>query len=146
VCNGGKLLYTQLQFETSRFRLLHYEMRYDPHLLPGVDVAHWLGEHLKSLDCQVSAPRRSGDAWVIEVEVTDNAYLIGVRVRPLHESNAGNLAVWCVVIEKQRTLLQRLLLRNDLAPDDMLCSCLFDLLKRQMDFRKINKTRYLLAP
>lgn len=132
-------------FETARFDLLKFERMVDPHVRPGRDVTVWLRDHLHAQHFDVGEPRLAYKSWVIDVARDGRHYLIGaclVMEGPVFP--IVNWGRWRLVFERRRTLADRLLMRNDLAPDDELVRRVAPLLNRQ--FEKVREWRRLTPP
>lgn len=139
-------MYTQLCFETERFKPLTYERRYVKSLSPGKDVAIWLREHLRALGYTAGEPRLAGQVWVVEVGEGEDGYLIGIKAARGCLQRGAGCAEWRIVVEKKRTRLERMLLLNGLRNNDELCIQLRNLLKRQFDFLNVREQHSLLSP
>jgi hypothetical protein len=107
-----------LLFETSRFNLSVPGAHFINPTCYGEDVAAWLRERLAAHGVRASAPGQEDWGWYLDAEHDGRAYLLGVGGNADDAPGAPDRGEWRVIVEKRRTLVERLTGRGRLADDE----------------------------
>jgi hypothetical protein len=86
--------------------------------IAGESVLNWLRLELATANCQATAPATEDWGWYIDVTSGGTSYLVGASA---DASEPSDRVDWVIQVEKVRSLKDRMLGRNSLAPDDPLC-------------------------
>jgi hypothetical protein len=94
----------------------------------GDDVARWLVERLRSRGCTVTEPDQEDWGWYFDVRHGQAAYFVGVGGASDDESSGNNQGEWRLMVQKHRTLRERLTRANLLDRDDAFLALLRDII------------------
>ncbi|MCC7426092.1 MAG: hypothetical protein IT557_04245 [Alphaproteobacteria bacterium] len=113
----------ELLFHTDRFNLTERK----PHSINdscfGGDVGHWLVERLAARAIAASASEQEDWGWYVELRHRGADYFIGITGNADDEA-AGNGGEWRLMIERRRSLRERLTGANPIGPGDALVAVL----------------------
>jgi len=93
----------------------------------GDDVARWLVERLKSRGLTATRPAQEDWGWYFDVYLGESRYFVGVGGAPDEDVPLSNQGQWRLMVEKRRTLRQRLSGANKLRDDDAFIGVLKDI-------------------
>lgn len=82
--------------------------------IAGEGILNWLGEQLRGVGYEVTAPEPEDWGWYIYVKDRGNSYLIGASC----DLDQPAPKEWVVQIHRERSLTDKLFGRNKLADDD----------------------------
>ncbi len=121
-----------LLFETAKFNLSQPKEHYINECCYGDDVAAWLAGKLKAQGIEVTEPAQEDWGWYIEARHNGNAYFIGVGGNAEDES-AGNKGEWRLMVDKHRSLKEKLLGRNPMAENEAIIGILKRIIENEPD-------------
>jgi hypothetical protein len=106
-------------FDSARFNLSQARESYINDCCFGDDTARWLVETLRERNFEVTEPDQEDWGWYFEVDCAGSHYLVGVGGNA-DDDAAGNQGRWRLIVEKRRTLWEKLKGANLLHDDDPL--------------------------
>jgi hypothetical protein len=108
----------QLIFCSDRFNLSQPRDYFINECCYGDDVAGWLAERLRLRGFEVSEPGQEDWGWYCYVRCGDTSYFVGVGGMPGEERASRNLGQWRLMVEKRRSLRDRLTRTNLFVADE----------------------------
>ena len=111
-------MHTDILFDTNRFNLSVVGPHFINDCCFGEDVAAWLRATLVALGMPAIAPAQEDWGWYIEATFASIPYFIGVGGNPHDGALDKNAGEWRIVIERRRSLWDKLIGKNKIAPDD----------------------------
>jgi len=93
----------------------------------GDDVARWLADLLQSRGLTTTEPDQEDWGWYFDVCFAESRYFVGIGGAPDEEVSASNQGQWRLIVEKHRTLRQKLSGSNKLRDDDAFVGVLKDI-------------------
>lgn len=124
-------------FETDRFNLSDVKEHFINPCCFGEDLAQWLGEKLTEKGAIPSAPGQEDWGWYLFVEQGSHRYFVGVGGNPAEGIAARNDGEWRIMVERRRSLWDRLRGRNRITNADPILAMIEDILRQQADIRNI---------
>jgi hypothetical protein len=122
---------TIITFKTSRFDVTQ-ETPNESNALAGQSVLNWLRDELAKHQYESTVPGEEDWGWYIDVKGPGGSYLVGACAEVEYrdaEDEALSYDVaqnevhdWTLQIHKHRTVMEKLLGKNKLAADDLLCA------------------------
>ncbi len=119
-------------FSTGRFNLREPKDYFINDCCFGDDVARWLAEQLRARGMEATDPDQEDWGWYLNVRCRGTAYFVGVGGTP--PERPAECGEWRLVVEKHRTLRDRLTRRNYMAEDDPLLAVLTSIVCSERDF------------
>lgn len=126
-----------IEFTTARFDISR-EMPNPINPIAGQSVLQWFREELTKAGYAVTEPATEDWGWYIEAEAGAGSYLIGASADP---ANATSSVEWVVQVHKTRSIKDKLLGRNKMAPDDPLVAFLEKLVRSDAQIADVTVTR-----
>jgi hypothetical protein len=126
-----------LLFETSRFNLTQAGAHFINPGCFGEDVAAWLRGRLAARGVAADAPGQEDWGWYLGAEHAGRTYLIGIGGNPADEGGASNQGEWRVIIEKKRSLTERLTGKARMADDEPIVALVRAILEAEPDFANV---------
>jgi hypothetical protein len=121
-----------LVFETDRFNLSQPKEHYINGCCYGDDVAAWLRGKLAELGIQATEPGQEDWGWYMDVYHQGIAYFVGVGGHAEDESS-GNRGEWQFIIEKHRSLKEKLTGKNQMAEHEEILAILKGIIESEPD-------------
>ena len=107
--------------------------------IAGESVLRWIREHVLDGKYASTEPDAEDWGWYIEVNVADSRYLVGASGQFEEPGENADAALeWLVQVEKLRSLVDKLLGRNKMQPEDILVTVLVDALKAEPAFSEVS--------
>ena len=107
-----------LIFSSDRFNLSQPREYFINDCCYGDDVACWLVECLRSRGCAATEPDQEDWGWYFDVRHGQSTHFVAVGGAPDDESSGNNQGQWRLMVQKHRTLRERLTRTNLLDRDD----------------------------
>ena len=128
-----------LIFHTSRFNLSIVGDRFINPCCFGEDLAAWLCEKLDARGIHADPPGQEDWGWYLGMKRGAETYLIGMSGNADENSTNKNAGEWRLMIEKTRSLGQRLRGAGKIADDDPLVTVIEEILGAELGFRDIRR-------
>ena len=106
-----------LLFETDRFNLSQPKEYFINDCCYGDDLAAWLRGKLAEMSIEATQPGQEDWGWYLDVRHNGNSYFVGIGGNAQDETS-GNRGEWRLMVEKHRSLMERLLGKNRLAGNE----------------------------
>ena len=87
----------------------------------------------------VIEPDQEDWGWYIEATHQGKSYFIGVGGNPQEGALDKNEGEWRIIVEKHRSLRDKLTGKNKLAPDEEILSVIRSIVEREPDFRHVRQ-------
>jgi len=126
-----------ISFKTSRFDVSR-EKPNDINPIAGQSVLLWLRDELTNARYQVTEPATEDWGWYIDVVGADGSYLVGASA---DATDATPPVEWIVQVHKSRSLKDKILGRNKMAPDDPLLTLIEKLVRADDRIAEIEVAR-----
>jgi len=123
-------------FTTDRFNLSQPKEHFINECCYGDDMAAWLRGKLSGLGIHATEPRQEDWGWYMEVGHGQYTYFVGIGGNAENESS-GNLGEWRLMVEKHRSLKEKLTGKNQLAENEEIISILKRLVEDAPDMKFI---------
>lgn len=124
-------------FETGRFNLSEVKDHFINDCCFGEDAAAWLHGELTAAGLAPTEPGQEDWGWYLEVADGGARYFLGVSGASAEEDRDPDLGEWRIMVEKRRTLAERLTGRNRLRADEPLLTLIRTIVAAQPDFQPL---------
>jgi hypothetical protein len=131
------IMHTDIVFETARFNLSQAKPHFINDNCFGDDAAAWLRDKLLSLGIPTIEPAQEDWGWYIEATHAGSSYFIGIGGNPQTGAPHKNAGEWRIMIEKHRSLWEKLSGKNKLAPDEAILSIIRSVVAHEPDFSNV---------
>ena len=132
-------MHTDILFDTDRFNLSEAKPHFINDICFGDDAAAWLREQLLALGIQAIEPAQEDWGWYIEATHAGSSYFIGVGGNPQAGASYKNAGEWRIMIEKHRSLWDKLTGKNKLAPDEAILAIIRSIVAHEPDFSNLRE-------
>ena len=126
-------------FETDRFNVSEVKKHFINPCCFGEDLAEWLRQKLIAKDVTASTPGQEDWGWYLFAQRGSDRYFLGVGGHRKENSPAGNEGEWRIIVEKRRSLWDRLRGRNKITNADPILSMIEGLLRETGNFRNVRR-------
>ncbi|MBC7858847.1 MAG: hypothetical protein H7Z39_08720 [Burkholderiaceae bacterium] len=130
-------MHFDILFDTERFNLSEVKAHFINPCCFGEDLAIWLREKLLANGAAAIEPGQEDWGWHFEARLGDDAYFIGIggaaEESPLHP----NLGEWRIMIEKHRSLWEKLSGQNKTSFHDAIFNKIRGIIESESDFKNI---------
>jgi len=126
-------------FETDRFNLSEVKQHFINPCCFGEDLTQWLGEKLTERGAIASAAGQEDWGWYLFVEQGSQRYFVGVGGNPTEGAAARNDGEWRIMVERRRSMWDRLRGRNLITNADLILAMIENILREQADIRNIRR-------
>lgn len=126
----------EIIFETARFNLSEPKEYFINPCCFGDDAAAWFAGELTARGITVSEPGQEDWGWYLEAAHAGNSYFIGIGGNAETEA-AGNQGEWRLMLEKKRTVWDKLNGKNKLHADEQIILILHDIISKQADMNPL---------
>ena len=138
--DGADAARFDILFETQRFNVSEGHEHFINPCCFGEDSAEWLRQRLSEKGVTASAPRQEDWGWYLFVRQNADHYFLGVgghrREGASSDANAGE---WGIMIEKKRSLWDRLLGVNKIRDTEPIFSIVENILREQSDIYNMHR-------
>jgi hypothetical protein len=119
-------------FSSNRFNLSEPREYFINDCCFGDDVAGWLVEQLRRRGWTATEPDQEDWGWYIDTGKGESAYFVGIGGTPDDGSEShSNHGEWRLMVEKHRTLWEKLTGANGLREDEEVINVLKDIVARE---------------
>jgi hypothetical protein len=129
---------TDLLFETDRFNLSEVKDHFINASCFGEDVARWLRGKLNESGLKVIEPDQEDWGWYIEAELGESHYFIGIGGNADESSNNPNQGEWRIMIEKHRSVWEKLSGKNKMSDKDEMMGLICKVIEAEPDFKNVH--------
>jgi hypothetical protein len=124
-------------FETDRFNVSEVKEHFINACCFGEDLAEWLRQQLTRKGLSAGAPYQEDWGWEMLAQQGSQSYYLGVGGY-LREGAVGtNDGEWRIMLEKKRSIWERLRGRNKMVETEPIVAIVEGLLREQADFRNV---------
>jgi hypothetical protein len=123
-----------LLFETSRFNLSQPRDYFINDCCFGDDTAEWLRGKLAELAIQATKQEQEDWGWYINVVHGGSSYFVGIGGNA-EGATSGNRGEWRLMIEKQRSLMEKIIGKNRMAENEELIGVLRRIVEKEPDMK-----------
>jgi hypothetical protein len=131
--NGRHIL-----FRTNKFNLSEVKPHFINPCCFGEDLAAWLGNRLAEKQIAVSVPGQEDWGWYITATYGRNSYFLGVGGNADEDEVSRNEGEWRIIIQKKRSLWQRLTGKGKITTADAMVQIVEAILRGDSEFRDIH--------
>ena len=124
-------------FDTNRFNLSEAKEYFINPGCFGDDLAAWLRTRLVEKGIPTIEPDQEDWGWYVESTLGDNHYFIGIGGNADESSDDPNRGEWRIMIEKHRSLWDRLTGKNAMSWDEAIIAILREILQDEADFQNV---------
>jgi hypothetical protein len=117
-----------LIFSTDRFNLSQPREYFINDCCYGDDAARWFVEQLRARGLTVTEPGQEDWGWYFDAQSGGAAYFVGVGGNSDDETSGTNQGQWRLIVEKHRTIWEKLSGANRLEEQDGFIALLKDIL------------------
>jgi hypothetical protein len=128
---------SDLIFSTDRFNLSEPREYFINDCCYGDDAARWLAERLRARGLTVTDPDQEDWGWYFDAEFNGAAYFVGVGGNSDDETSPSNRGEWRLMVQKHRTLWQKLSGANRLDENDAFTAILKEILASESNLQFI---------
>jgi hypothetical protein len=128
-----------LLFRSSRFNLSKVGDHFVNPCCFGQDLAAWLREKLTDRGLHADAPGQEDLGWYLGLSHGCDKYLIGISGNPNEFSTLENDGEWRIVVDKSRSLSQRLRGAGKISQDNPLLATIEEILRAEADFHDLRR-------
>lgn len=126
-------------FETNRFNLSDVQPHFINDICFGEDAAAWLRERLLALGITATEPAQEDWGWYVEAAHGGAAYFIGIGGNQQPGAADKNAGEWRIMIERHRSLWDKLTGKNMISPDDALLLIIRGIVEAEPGFSNIRQ-------
>lgn len=126
-------------FDTNRFNLSEVKEHFINPGCFGEDLAAWLRAKLIERGVPTIEPGQEDWGWYIESQVRGSSYFIGIGGDAEETPNETNQGEWRIMIQKHRTMWEKITGRNQTSPDDSIFGVIEEILRREPDFTNLRR-------
>jgi hypothetical protein len=117
---------SDLLFTTDRFNLSHPHEYFINECCYGDDAAGWVVEQLRARSLAVTEPDQEDWGWYFHAQFNGASYFVGVGGNNDHDKSRPDRGEWRLMVQKRRTLWEKLTGANKLEEHDPFLSLLED--------------------
>ena len=126
-----------LLFETGRFNLSEVRPHFINPCCFGEDLAAWLRVRLAERGIDADEPGQEDWGWYLGASHGKRVYFVGVGGNAAERADDPNWGEWRLMVEKRRSLWERLAGREQMTADDELLRTLRSILEAEPDIRDV---------
>src|SRR5262245_30876763 len=128
---------SDLLFTTDRFNLSQPREYFINECCYGDDAARWFVEQLRARGLAVTEPGQEDWGWYFDAEFGGASYFVGVGGNSDGDSSHPDRGEWRLIVEKHRTLWEKLTGGNKLEEHDAFIGLLQDVLASESSLQFI---------
>jgi hypothetical protein len=126
-----------LLFKTARFNLSKIDETFINPCCFGEDLARWLGEALLERKFEISEPYQEDWGWELPVKNESAGYYLCMSGYADDEGANSNAGEWRIIIEKRRSIGQRLTGKGKIESSDRMLVSVREILEAEPDIRDV---------
>jgi hypothetical protein len=119
-------------FSSDRFNLSEPREYFINDCCYGDDVARWLVGKLGLSGLTATNPAQEDWGWYFEIRYEQSLYFVGVGGTPNEDMPGRNQGQWRLIVEKHRSVWERLTGANRLSEDDVFIGVLKEIVSREL--------------
>ena len=127
-----------LLFRTDRFNLSKVGEHFINPCCFGEDLAAWLGLKLRDKGVDVCGPYQEDWGWELPVSKGDDAYYLCMSGNTDEDPTNPDQGEWRIIIEKRRSIRQRLAGKGKITRDDGMLALVREVLSSEADISGIH--------
>jgi len=131
-------MHHDILFETSRFNLSNVGDHFINSCCFGEDLAAWLRGKLLERGFAVIDPGQEDWGWYVEAQHNGSSYFIGMGGNADEESEDPDQGEWRIMVEKYRSLWEKLTGKNKMSESDELLAVIPEILEAEPDFKNLH--------
>jgi len=124
-------------FETERFNFSQVKEQFINPCCFGQDLVVWLRRKLLERGLEVIAPDQEDWGWYIEVEHRGSWYFVGIGGNADESSEKPNQGEWRIMVEKRRSLWQKLSGNNKMSDSDDMVNIIHENIDNEPDLKNV---------
>jgi hypothetical protein len=133
---GRRMNSRHILFTTDRFNLSVAK----PHFINpgcfGEELAAWLQARLIERDVKAGPPGQEDWGWYLRAKRGDRAYFLGMNGNA-DENSPNNMGEWRIIVEKRRSLWERVSRAGEIDDDDGMVATIREILEKESDFSEV---------
>ncbi len=126
-------------FETDRFNLSEVKEHFINPCCFGEDATEWLRQRLTEKGLTAGATGQEDWGWYLFARQDSRSYFLGVGGYHRESAVGKNDGEWRIMVEKKRSVWEKLQGKNELTEDDPILAILEEILRREADIRKVRR-------
>ena len=126
-------------FKTSRFNLSKVGERFINPCCFGEDLARWLRLQLGEKDVVAAQPYQEDWGWELPVSHGSNSYYLAMSGNADDSGANGDEGEWRIIVERRRSIWQRLTAKEKIAADDPLVVLIEKLLSNEPGITDVHR-------
>jgi hypothetical protein len=130
-------MHIDILFDTDRFNLSEAKGHFINPCCFGDDLAAWLRGKLLAKGVSTTEPGQEDWGWYVESQLGDSSYFIGFGGAVEQSAVTPNFGEWRIMIEKHRSLWEKLGRRNKTSHSDPIFAVIREILEGENDFKNI---------
>lgn len=136
---GVKTRHFDILFETDRFNVSQVKAHFINPCCFGEDLAEWLRQELIQKSLTAGEIGQEDWGWYLFVQQGSERFFVGIGGYHLAGSMVANDGEWRVMVEKSRSIWDRLRGRKRITDTDPILSIIEDILREQRDVRNVRR-------
>jgi len=128
-------------FKTDRFNLSKIDETFINPCCFGEDLARWLGKELRKKSFEVSDPYQEDWGWELPAKNETAGYCLCVSGYADDEGTNSNAGEWRIIIEKRRSIGQRLTGTGKIETSDRMLASVREILESEPGIRDVHIER-----
>jgi hypothetical protein len=124
-------------FTTNRFNLSVVKQHFINPCCFGEDLAAWLRQKLTEKGVNVSQPGQEDWGWYLKTRLEETSYFLAMSGNP--DQPRTDLGEWRVIVERNRTVWQRLRGRGKIDSRDRMTELIEEILRTQNDCGNVHR-------
>lgn len=125
-------------FKTGRFNLSKVDETFINPCCFGEDLARWLREALRKKSLEVSDPYQEDWGWELPAKNETGRYYLCVSGYAHNEGADSNAGEWRIILEKRRSIGQRLTGKGKIELSDGMLASVREILEGEPDIRDVH--------
>jgi hypothetical protein len=126
-------------FETDRFNVSEVKEHFINPCCFGEDLAEWLRQRLAQKGLIAGAPYQEDWGWEMLMRRDSEQYCVGVGGYRTEGAAGKNDGEWRIMVEKKRSIWDKLRGRNAIAEGESILMIIEDILREQTDVRNLRR-------
>lgn len=123
-------------FRTSRFNLSKVEKHFINPCCFGEDLAGWLGPRLSSKGVETGPPYQEDWGWEVPAQYESKSYYLCIGGNA--DQSRRDDGEWRIIVQKQRSIWERLTGAGKIAVDDPMVKLLKEILSGEPNVREVH--------
>jgi len=129
----------RILFKTNRFNLSRVGEHFINPCCFGEDLASWLGINLSERDVEVREPYQEDWGWELAATQESDSYYLCMSGNSDESSTNKDEGEWGIIVEKRRSLGQRLRGAGKIAENDKMVRTIEEILRAEPAIREVHR-------